>query len=179
MPAKSHRRAFVALACGLTGLRLVLIPLILSAFLSGDRGAAFGLFLLAGLTDVLDGAVARHLGASTRVGAVLDAAADVGLLLSILWLVAITTPLPIWVPVLPSVQAAWFAFTGTRQGPFYDPIGKYYGAVLYVLVGVVLLDQQHAGSGVVSVAVLLLTLAAGASRFVALRRAHQSSSDKA
>ena len=179
MHPKSHRRVCVALACGLTGLRMALIPLILSAFLSGDREAAFGLFLFAVFTDVLDGAVARHLGASTRVGAILDVAADVGLLLSILWLVAIATPLPIWVPMLPSAQAAWFALSGTRYGPFYDPIGKYYGAVLYVLVGVVLLDQQHAGSGVVSVAVLLLTLAAGASRFVALRRAHQSSSDKA
>lgn len=58
----------------LTLLRIALSLLIL-AFL-GDRTAACILFVSAGLTDLLDGIIARRTGTVSRLGARLDSAAD-------------------------------------------------------------------------------------------------------
>ena len=59
----------------LTGLRIVLSLLIL-AFLD-DRITVFILFTAAGLTDLLDGIIARRTGTASRLGAKLDSAADI------------------------------------------------------------------------------------------------------
>jgi len=72
----------------LSGARILLIPLLTMAALAGNgRLVGFGL-VLAGGTDVLDGYLARRLGAATPRGARLDALADNLLLVSTLaWLV--------------------------------------------------------------------------------------------
>ena len=70
----------------LTLLRLLTIPFLLIAILEGHFGLAFALFLLAGITDGLDGVLARALGQYTKLGQYLDPIAD-KLLLSALFLV--------------------------------------------------------------------------------------------
>lgn len=53
----------------------LLLPLVLS-MRAGSHGAAFALLLVAALTDVLDGALARRYGWQTRLGGLLDPIAD-------------------------------------------------------------------------------------------------------
>lgn len=66
----------------LTALRLLLVALLWPLALVG-QGRLLGLGLLAaGLTDVLDGYLARRLGTVSRFGARLDAVADLALLVS-------------------------------------------------------------------------------------------------
>jgi phosphatidylglycerophosphate synthase len=66
----------------ISSLRILLIPVLTGAALAGNgRLVGFGL-VLAGATDVLDGRLARRLGASTPHGARLDALADNLLLVS-------------------------------------------------------------------------------------------------
>ncbi|MDP7421269.1 MAG: CDP-alcohol phosphatidyltransferase family protein [bacterium] len=61
----------------LTGLRIVLTPLFLWLFHQGDSfKSAFALLCLIGLTDFLDGTVARYTGQVTRLGQILDPMAD-------------------------------------------------------------------------------------------------------
>ena len=63
----------------ITGLRLVLlVPLYLCLAGGGEEGrwTALGLYLFAGLTDVLDGRLARALGQTSRLGHALDRMAD-------------------------------------------------------------------------------------------------------
>jgi phosphatidylglycerophosphate synthase len=63
----------------LTATRLVLLaPLLwlLSQTGAAERWAALGVLLMAGLTDILDGRVARALGEVSRTGALLDLVAD-------------------------------------------------------------------------------------------------------
>ncbi len=83
MPVLDQLRATPNL---LTLLRLLTIPFLLIAILEGRFGLAFALFVLAGLTDALDGVLARWLGQSTTLGQYLDPIAD-KLLLSALFLV--------------------------------------------------------------------------------------------
>ena len=70
----------------LTLLRLIFIPFIVIFVLDQEWGWALGLFVLAGLTDNLDGLLARLLKQKTVLGQYLDPIAD-KLLLSTLFLV--------------------------------------------------------------------------------------------
>ena len=60
----------------LTLLRLLLIPVFLLASLRGMFLAAFVLFVTAAVTDIFDGLIARRLNQRSRLGAILDPAAD-------------------------------------------------------------------------------------------------------
>ncbi len=70
----------------LTLLRLLFIPFIVISILDKEWGWALGLFVIAGLTDNLDGLLARLLKQKTVLGQYLDPIAD-KLLLSTLFLV--------------------------------------------------------------------------------------------
>ena len=70
----------------LTLARLFLLPFLVIEILDGRMGVAFALFALAGLSDGLDGLVARRWGQHTRLGLYLDPIAD-KLMLSTLFLV--------------------------------------------------------------------------------------------
>jgi cardiolipin synthase len=70
----------------LTLLRLFIIPFLVIEILDGEYRAAFALFILAGLSDALDGLLARWLSQQTTLGLYLDPIAD-KLLLSTLFLV--------------------------------------------------------------------------------------------
>ena len=70
----------------LTLLRICLAPVLVAAVLEGRFGLSFVLFVVAGLTDALDGTLARLLKQRTTLGQYLDPVAD-KLLLSTLFLV--------------------------------------------------------------------------------------------
>lgn len=67
-------------------MRLFIIPFLVIAILDGHDRTAFGLFLLAGVSDALDGLLARMLKQKTTLGQYLDPIAD-KLLLSTLFVV--------------------------------------------------------------------------------------------
>src|SRR5215472_11282136 len=67
-------------------MRLFILPFLVIAILDGKYAVAFGLLLLAGLSDALDGLLARWLSQKTTLGQYLDPIAD-KLLLSTLFIV--------------------------------------------------------------------------------------------
>lgn len=70
----------------LTLMRLFIIPFLVIEILDGNYRVAFSLFILAGLSDALDGLLARMLSQKTTLGQYLDPIAD-KLLLSTLFVV--------------------------------------------------------------------------------------------
>ena len=68
--------SFATTANQLTILRIVFVPVFIILLVYGELGWALGTFVLAGLTDVLDGIIARRFGQKTSIGAVLDPLAD-------------------------------------------------------------------------------------------------------
>lgn len=97
-------RAFTP-ANQLTLLRMLLIPAFVILVAYGYLGAALLVFAVAGLTDALDGLIARRFGLGTTLGAWLDPMADKLLLVSTF--VVLTWPglglanrLPVWLTVL-------------------------------------------------------------------------------
>ncbi len=88
----------------LTLVRLMLVPCLVILVVYGFHGWALIVFVLAGITDVLDGMIARRAGQRTKLGAWLDPMADKLLLVSMF--LVLTAPLdmanrlPIWLTVL-------------------------------------------------------------------------------
>jgi cardiolipin synthase (CMP-forming) len=83
-----------------TLLRLCLVPYVVGAILDGRYGRALGLFFLAAVTDVIDGALARSYGLGSRVGAYLDPIADKCLLSGIFLALGSAGRVPWWFVVL-------------------------------------------------------------------------------
>jgi cardiolipin synthase len=88
------------LANRLTILRILMTPLIVVLLLYRQVGAALALFLLAGITDGLDGFVARSRGQRTALGMVLDPLADKILLMSAILVLTILKELPWWFAII-------------------------------------------------------------------------------
>ena len=93
------------LANQLTFLRMLLIPAFVLLVVYGRVGWALFVFLIAGLTDALDGLIARQTGQKSELGAWLDPAADK--LLLVTTFIVLTLPniglvnrIPIWLTVL-------------------------------------------------------------------------------
>lgn len=70
------RVGHLTLANQLTFLRLVAVPFFILAILEARFGVALAIFIAAGVTDLLDGLVARVFRQRTALGAFLDPAAD-------------------------------------------------------------------------------------------------------
>ena len=68
--------SFATTANQLTILRIVFVPVFIILLAYNELGWACGTFVLAGITDVLDGIIARRFGQKTSIGAVLDPLAD-------------------------------------------------------------------------------------------------------
>jgi len=66
----------LTLANQLTIFRMVMIPLLITLLLGNLHGWALLVFILAGVTDALDGLIARRYRQSSNIGAFLDPMAD-------------------------------------------------------------------------------------------------------
>lgn len=147
----------------LTILRMLIIPVFVILLLYGYRGWALVSFLVAGLTDMLDGLIARRTGQKTTLGAWLDPMADKLLLVTMF--VMLTLPdigsanrLPLWFTVLVISRDVAIVLTvavvNLAIGPrtFRPSIYGKVATATFVLTGVVTLYFNYLGrpSGVVT-----------------------------
>jgi cardiolipin synthase len=158
----------------LTLLRICIAPFLVLAILHGQYPLAFALFVAAGLTDALDGALARILKQRSVLGQYLDPVAD-KILLSTLFLVLMYKRLiPASVTVLVFsrdvgillVSAILFAAAGRRE---FNPsmFGKANTLVQIAAIAAVLLHEITAARWVAELrigaldATIMLTIASG------------------
>ena len=80
--------------------RLALVPVTIWLILSGNLLGAFWVFVAAGLTDALDGFIAKHFNAASEFGAYLDPIADKALLVSVFVALTAEKELPLWITLL-------------------------------------------------------------------------------
>jgi cardiolipin synthase len=135
----------------LTLLRLLLIPAFVIFTLYGKFGWALITFVVAGLTDLLDGLAARAAGQKSELGAWLDPAADK--LLLVTTFVVLTLPniglvnrIPLWLTVLIISRDVGIVLTvaivNLAVGPKTfkpSPLGKAATAIFIVACGLVML----------------------------------------
>ena len=153
-----------------TILRILLIPAILACYYSGLAQAhllAAGLFAIAGLTDWLDGYLARRLSQATELGAFLDPVADK--LLVVVVLLVLLTVYPVLLPpvaiivlreLIVSALREWTAGRGRRVGVAF--LGKLKAAIQMIAITALLLIEDGGpeflwpiGSGLIHLSALL------------------------
>ena len=181
----------LTLANQLTILRIVLIPAFVLLVVYGYLGWALVVFITAGLTDALDGLIARRAGQHTSLGAWLDPMADKLLLVTtfvVLTLpgIPLTNHLPLWLTAAvitrDVVIVGVVAIVNLAIGPrTFRPslLGKMAtGAFILTSVVVMFFNYRMQTSVLVDVAIwasLALTLVSSADYFIRLRRLVDSS----
>jgi cardiolipin synthase (CMP-forming) len=129
----------------ITLTRLMSVPLMIWLIVSERFGVAFGVFLGAGVSDALDGFIAKRFDCRTRLGALLDPVADKALLSSVYVALYVAGLLPNWLVILVVFRdvtiIGGFVLLQTIAAPRkYDPlyISKLNTLVQIALVGYVL-----------------------------------------
>jgi cardiolipin synthase len=80
--------------------RILLVPVVVWSIATGQILLAFLLFLVAGISDGVDGFLAKRFGMKTELGAYLDPLADKVLIVSIYVSLGITAVIPLWIVIL-------------------------------------------------------------------------------
>jgi len=161
----------------LTLLRMLLIPAFVILVVYGHLGWALVVFATAGITDGLDGLIARRSGQKTRLGAWLDPMADKLLLVTAF--IVLTLPglglanrLPVWLTVLiisrDVVIVLTVAIISLATGPrtFQPTIFGKTATATYIVTAVIAMLFNYRGyhSALVDVAIwasLAITLISG------------------
>jgi cardiolipin synthase (CMP-forming) len=152
----------------LTVLRFCLVPVVIVAIVNKQWTLAFVCFVAAGITDGIDGFVARHFNMRTELGAYLDPLADKALLVSIYITLAVVDILPVWIAVLVvsrdvmivgAVIVSWIMDNPVEINPLYlskaNTAGQI-GFAAYMLAALVF-SWSHPGlvlAGMITVAAL-------------------------
>src|SRR6266567_5308302 len=158
---EQYRAAILTTANQLTILRIVFVPVFISLLAYKEIGWALGTFVAAGITDVLDGIIARRFGQKTSIGAVLDPLADKLLMTASLLILSLPqmefhNTIPRWLMILVIfrdvfillvsliivLMVGWRVFTPS-------PYGKASTALqVFTVLAVLYSDWKHVGAGV-------------------------------
>jgi cardiolipin synthase len=129
----------------ITLARILLVPVVVWAIASNQMLFAFLLFAAAGVSDAVDGFLAKRFGMASELGAYLDPLADKVLIVSIYVSLGIVDALPRWLVILVvsrdllivgGVMFSWLIGRPVSVKP--HPVSKLNTAAQLLLVGLVL-----------------------------------------
>jgi cardiolipin synthase len=158
----------------LTLSRIAAAPILILMLRDQDYRAALAVFLLAGLSDALDGWIAKRWGYTSRVGAILDPIADKILLVSCYVMLMLLGHLPFWLVLTVVfrdllIVGGFLVYTiavGTAQ--MRPTLLSKFNTVLQILLALGVLVNQATGLGsmfvldIVLYLVFISTVASGA-----------------
>jgi cardiolipin synthase len=129
----------------ITLARILLVPFIVWAIASGQMEVAFGIFVVAGVSDAIDGFLAKRFNMASELGALLDPLADKALLVSIYVALGIWGAFPRWIVILVvsrdimivgAVMLSWLIGSPVEMKPL--TVSKLNTAAQIVFAGLVL-----------------------------------------
>lgn len=122
-------------------IRIILAPLFLITFLENNLILSICIYSFAVITDAIDGYLARILDSSTSLGAYIDITADLILIFTGFMAFTLNGIYPYWILILIIIMFLQFIITSRFKVPVYDPIGKYYGAFLFLVIFITLISD--------------------------------------
>jgi cardiolipin synthase len=146
----------------ITLARVMLVPIIFWLLVSGNTQAAFFIFICAGISDALDGYLAKRFKLQTELGSYLDPLADKLLITCVYIALGVAQKLPSWLVIavvsrdILIVVAVLLAWIVDRRPPIKPlAISKANTAAQLLLAAIVLADQGF-GLGLVNVTWVLV-----------------------
>jgi cardiolipin synthase len=153
--------------------RIISVPIIFWLLLSGQNRIAFFVFVCAGISDAVDGYLAKRFDWRTKLGSYLDPLADKLLIVSIFIALGVRNELPLWlviavvsrdILIVAAVLLAWLLDQPVHIKPL--AVSKANTALQILLAATVLADGAFAlGLGTLRVVLVWIT---GALTFVSL-----------
>lgn len=144
--------------------RVILVPVIFWLLVSGETLLAFYAFVVAGVSDAVDGFLAKRFGWQTELGAYLDPLADKLLIVSIFVALGVAEKLPLWlviavvsrdILIVAGVVLAWLLDNPLTIRPIV--VSKANTAAQIVLAATVLADEGL-GLGLETLRLVLIVL---------------------
>ena len=151
---------------GISSLRIAALPIFLYFFSMHAAVWCIVVFGLTQITDLIDGYVARKLGAASKAGAYFDAATDFVLITGIFFAFTVSGYYPGWILLLIAASFAQFILSSLCSKKLYDPLGKYIGSILYIAIGLTLLSPTTPIFILVEVGFPIWTLTSFATRII-------------
>jgi cardiolipin synthase (CMP-forming) len=142
--------------------RIILVPIVVWAITSGEMRAAFFLFLAAGISDAVDGFLAKRFHMASELGALIDPLADKALIVSIYVALGIAAALPISLVILvvsrdimiiAGFMLSWLVGKPMPVRPL--PVSKLNTVVQILLASLVLAEQGFGFDVAVTVKVMI------------------------
>lgn len=152
----------------LTVIRFILIPVFFTVFYSdipNNITLSIFIFILAGITDILDGYIARKCNMVTKWGIVFDPLADKLMLISVLYAITDRGYLPLWVITVVAGKEAFMALGAVvlyfTQNKTVIPSNKYgkLATILFYLSIVALVFEVPYGRYLIMIAVIATIVA--------------------
>ena len=164
----------------LTIIRLLLIPGFVYYYFSsmeyGNRIAII-LFVVAGLTDMLDGFIARRYNLITRLGIVLDPLADKLMLLTVLISITMKNQIPFWIIVVVAIKETLLILGAISLFNDHDVVvpanryGKISTIAFYIAIIAVAFDIPYSRVMLEGfVLVTIVALVVYVNRYISIRR---------
>lgn len=163
-----HKNVRKSFASAITCLRILVVPLMYNAVIHEKLTFAFSLWIFACLTDLLDGYTARRMESSSNFGAYFDVMADFLFIFTSFTAFIQKGIYPGWILFVFAGMFGQFILTSKWRSLTYDPIGKYYGAILFMIVGLTLLFVDFAFQYAMLTSIVLLSIISVVSRWSSL-----------
>ena len=156
-----------------TLIRLVSLPFLISFLVSEQLLFADLLFIFAIGTDLVDGYIARKTGSSSQFGANVDVTVDSCFVGGIFLYFVLSGIYPSWVLLLIAVMFSQYILTSKLFKITFDPVGKYYGSLLYGAIGLTMLFRGNVAENIILYSLLSVSLFTLSTRLIYLLR-HKS-----
>jgi phosphatidylglycerophosphate synthase len=156
------------LPSAVTCLRFIAAPLFFYSFSSGQYIISLLIIVFAGVTDILDGYLARKMDSTSTLGTYLDITADFTLIFVSFMAFVVGGWYDSWVLLLIITLFVVFIASSPLKKPIYDPVGKYLGSFLMGMILLSLLFPQPFIRQILLIILVLLAIISFISRFIFL-----------
>lgn len=130
----------------LTVIRFFLIPFIVSYIVQGNYILAFIFLTISGLTDVLDGFIARKFNFITNFGKLIDPLADKTTQIAVLATLALQNTIPMWILIVVILKEfAMISGASFLYGKEFVVSSKWYGKLSTVLFYIAIVSSFFIG----------------------------------
>jgi len=136
MPNKSRIPNFIST------IRFIAAPIFFYVFLNNLFLISVYILVIAAITDVLDGYIARKMCATTNLGSYLDVMADFAFIIICFCAFVIKGWYHPLILILITFMFVLFIVTSVSKKLVYDPVGKYLGAYLICMIFVSILFPE-------------------------------------
>jgi phosphatidylglycerophosphate synthase len=162
------KRVRNSIPSGVTALRLALVPPLVFLVINDQCffGAVVFLFLIA--TDFFDGLVARRYVRSSKFGMYFDVTTDFVLVVSVFAAFIPKGFCADWILAVITAVFVEFLLTSLFLNKIYDPVGKYFGSLLYGIIGLRFIFSGQFFYDFVTISVVVYAVASILSRAISI-----------